>query len=113
MHEILSIFTVFDQESSRPVRFAMVYIRLVFEMAIEGLFQENLSIAQLIMVAILLGQVSNIVLRGVKGCLEAKQMLKIVGFICVFLCIVLSWYIVLVQIAGMERPEVTPPLSLL
>lgn len=42
-HEFLSIFSVYDEEASRPVRFTIFYLKTIIMMALTSIFGENLN----------------------------------------------------------------------
>ncbi|KAL4504651.1 hypothetical protein ABPG73_021498 [Tetrahymena malaccensis] len=51
-HNFFGIFYVYDKDMSRPLRFSCFYVRLIHSFAISIIFNESLSIVQLIAVSI-------------------------------------------------------------
>lgn len=106
LHEIVSIFKLYMLDFSRPVRFTLVYVRIIFMMAIQALFTQNLTMLQNILLGIILGQACNIVLRSLKTCLVSNVVYKLVGFVFTLGVIGASWFILLVNVAKMEKAQV-------
>jgi hypothetical protein len=43
LHELLGIFTTYDEEASRPVRFTIYYLKTIIMMALTSIFGESLN----------------------------------------------------------------------
>ncbi|KAL4504649.1 hypothetical protein ABPG73_021496 [Tetrahymena malaccensis] len=99
-HNFFGIFLVYDKEMSRPLRFSCFYVRLIHSFAISIIFNQSLSIVQLIAVSI-----ANAII--IMTCLKLLEIVakKFTRYALAFILISLLafyYYIILSIISGQQ-----------
>lgn len=73
LHPLASIFFFNNPKISRPVRFSLFYLRITLILSVTGLFSEDTSIYQNILIGILTGLLTILPLTIIKVFLKMKK----------------------------------------